>query len=126
MKKMRTFDEYVTQEFRNDPKLAYEYLNVAYEAYQKERDPKIFLNAIRKVAAARGGITKLATQTKLNRQGLYRSLSSHGNPTLTTLTTVLDALGMQFSIIPLHRHSSSHGYTLSAAKCSSHRLNEKS
>lgn len=45
-------------------------------------------------AAARAkGMTKIARETGLAREQLYKSLSAGGNPTLETLLTVLKALG---------------------------------
>jgi probable addiction module antidote protein len=77
-----------------DPAYAVEYLEAALE----EGDmPDVFLLALRNVAEARG-MTRLARETKLNRENLYAMLSEHGNPVLSSLYTILDALGMRLSI----------------------------
>ncbi len=45
---------------------------------------------------ARGmGMASVAQQTGLSRETLYRALSPKGNPTLSTLLSVLDALGFR-------------------------------
>jgi probable addiction module antidote protein len=63
-----------------------------------------FLVAIKDVAEARGGITPLAQRTLLNREGLYDMLSDKGNPRLSSLSAIIDALDMQLQVIPrLHR-----------------------
>lgn len=74
------------------------YLQVALEEYQKDNDAEALLMALRHVADAQGGIGELARKTQLNRESLYRTLSSKGNPRLQTLGTVLKALGFELSI----------------------------
>ena len=65
-----------------DPAYARTYLSVALEEYEKDQDGFAFLTALRDVAEARGGIGKLAKKTNLNRENLYKVLSSKGNPRL--------------------------------------------
>ena len=77
-----------------DPAYAVEYLEAALE--EKDR-PAVFLLALRDVAEARG-ITHLARETKLNRENLYAMLSERGNPVLSSLHVILDALGMRLSV----------------------------
>ena len=47
------------------------------------------------VAARSKGMTKLASETGVNRQALYTALSENGNPTLETLLKVMSALGVK-------------------------------
>jgi probable addiction module antidote protein len=61
-------------------------------------DRKVFLLALRDVATACGGMTKLARQAKLNRENLYRMLSESGNPGLAGLGGLLDAMGLRLAI----------------------------
>lgn len=96
-KKMRSYKE-VIKEHVSDPVEAYEYLKASMELYEEDGDLDAFLVAIKTVAEANGGISKLAKQTNLNRQHLYRSLSQNGNPTIRTLESVLHALGLKLSI----------------------------
>jgi probable addiction module antidote protein len=84
---------YVLERLR-DPKTAAAYLSAA----AGEDDPGAFLQALRNVTEARGGIAKIATRTGLNRQQLYRTLSKEGNPELRSLTKILDASGLQFVV----------------------------
>jgi probable addiction module antidote protein len=81
-----------------DKQEAAAYLQVALEEYQKDNDAEALLMALRHVAEAQGGIAKLARKTHLNRESLYRTLSSKGNPRLQTLGLVLKALGFELSI----------------------------
>lgn len=52
------------------------------------------------IARARG-MMQLAKDTGLTREGLYKSLSEQGNPSLSAVMKVMHALGLQMSIGPL-------------------------
>jgi probable addiction module antidote protein len=77
-----------------DPATAAAYINAA----ASEDDPGALLQALRNVAEAHGGITKVTARAGLNRQQLYRTLSSDGNPELRSVTRILDATGLQLII----------------------------
>ncbi len=79
-----------------DPVIAAELLNAA----AAEDDPADFLFALRKVAEANGGIGSIARRTKLNRQQLYKTLSSEGNPEFRTLRAILAAAGFSLTVVP--------------------------
>ena len=64
---------------------------------EKSDEPSVFLLALRNVAEARG-MSHLARATELNRESLYMMLSERGNPVLSNLYAILDALGMRLSI----------------------------
>ena len=69
-------------------------LNSAVE----DGSPAFIAAALGAVARAHGGIDRLAADTGLSRQSLYKALSENGNPTLKTVLKVLDALGLQMHI----------------------------
>ncbi len=78
----------------SDPATAAAYINAA----ANDDDPGALLQALRNVAEAHGGMTKVAERAGLNRQQLYRTLSSQGNPELRSFTRILDATGLQFVV----------------------------
>ena len=86
------FDEYLTRQLK-DSKLAEEYLKAALQ----NDDPRVFLQALRNVAQARG-IAKVAAKSKLNRESMYRMLSTRGNPSLRSLGALLDSLGFRLTV----------------------------
>jgi probable addiction module antidote protein len=49
------------------------------------------------VVARAKGMTKIARETGLAREQLYRSLSENGNPTLETTLAVLKAIGFEIT-----------------------------
>jgi probable addiction module antidote protein len=57
-----------------------------------------FLLAVRDVVEAQGGIGELAKSSSLNREGLYAMLSEKGNPRLSSLTKIFDAVGLQIAV----------------------------
>ena len=78
-----------------DPATAAAYLNAAVE----EADPGAFLQALRNVTEARGGVARIADLTGLNRQQLYRTLSENGNPELRSLSKILGMSGLRFAVV---------------------------
>ena len=92
MPKSVSYDEYLLDSLR-DPKLAEAYLKAAI----KDPDPRVFLQALRSVALARG-VAKVAARSKLNRESLYRMLSKRGNPSLRSLGALLNSLGFQLTV----------------------------
>ena len=107
MRTLRTFKEALYEDLK-DPLEAKAYIEIALENYEEDNDLEAFLMALRDVAHAQGGITKLAERTHLNRQNLYRALSNKGNPKLDTIGTILHGLGFKLSIEALPQ-SNSHG-----------------
>jgi probable addiction module antidote protein len=80
------------------------YAQLYLDAAAKESQ-ETFLLALRDVAEAQKGMSQLAEEADVNRENLYRALSEDGNPRLSTLGSVLDALGMEWGITLKHpRH----------------------
>lgn len=90
-------------EFLRDPERAQAYLEVALEEYATDHNTSALLLALKDIAAAQGGLGKLAQQTNLNRAHIYKALSREGNPRLDTLEKILNSLGFRLSIEPLVR-----------------------
>jgi len=60
-----------------------------------EDSEEVFLLGLRNVVEAHGGVGQLSKNTDLNRENLYRVLSEIGNPKLSSLAIILEALGLQ-------------------------------
>jgi probable addiction module antidote protein len=88
--KSRSYDAFLKKQLR-DPDMAAEYLSTAV----REGSLEGFLIALKGVAEAHGGIGTIAKLTNLNRQSMYRMFSEKGNPTVSSLLTVLNALGIE-------------------------------
>lgn len=77
------------------------YAQLYLDAAAKESQETLLL-ALRDVAEAQKGMAQVAAESDLNRENLYRALSEDGNPRLSTLGSVLDALGMVWGISLKH------------------------
>ena len=100
LKNTTSFKENLLKRLK-DPEFARVFLDVALEEYEKDGDGEAFLLALRDVVEAQGGVGKLAKETHLNRQNLYKALSQEGNPRLETVGAILHALGFRLSVEPL-------------------------
>lgn len=78
-----------------DPVEAAAYLNAALEDGSQE----VFLLALKDVANARG-VSRLARESDLNRENMYRILSEKGNPQLSSLKALLESLGLRLAVEP--------------------------
>lgn len=67
------------------------------EACFEEGDPALVAAALGDIARARG-ISQLARDTGLTREGLYKALSADGNPSFATIMTVTKALGISLHV----------------------------
>jgi probable addiction module antidote protein len=95
MAKSRSYQRNLLEALK-DPVEAAEYLNAALE----DGEPEVFLLALRDVVDSYGGMGKLAASTSLNRENLYRMLSTKGNPEFFSLSAVLDAVGFRLAVEP--------------------------
>ncbi len=93
MAKAKNYKEHLLKQLQN-PEEAAAYLNAALH----DDDPHVFLLALRDIAEAKGGMSWLADVADLNRENLYRTLSTRGNPRFFNLLAVLDAIGLDLSI----------------------------
>lgn len=92
--KFINYQEELLESLKNHDE-AIAYLNAAL----MDEDERVFLLALKNVLEAQGGdISTLAKKANLNRENLYRMLSKKGNPKLTSIKSVLNALNLEFSV----------------------------
>ncbi len=95
-KRLLDYQEKLLQDLQN-PDEAQAYLNAAL----MDEDPRIFLLALQNVLEAQlNNISKHTKKTNLNRASLKRMLSKRGNPRLTNIIPVLNAIGLQLTVQP--------------------------
>ncbi len=90
MKKATKWD---ASEFLSSEEGVTAYLNAALE----DGDASVLVAALGDIARAKG-MTQLAKETGVTRDGLYKSLSPTGNPSFDTVRKVIKALGFELSI----------------------------
>ena len=67
------------------------------EAALEENDTEFLFKVIGDIARSKG-MSQIARELELNRENLYRSLSTEGNPSFNTVAKVLNNLGFQLSV----------------------------
>jgi len=82
-----------------------EYLTAAMET----GDAAFIADAIGVVARARG-MTRIARETGLSRESLYRALSAEGNPEFETVLRVIQAFGLRLEARAQHGNAPSPAY----------------
>ena len=99
----RSHEDSDLEMLRDNKAFALEYLSAALEEIDEAGGEDAFLVAVRRVVEARGGMLNLSQNTGLNRANLYRSIAVGGDPKLSTLLKVLQALGVGMSKVVSHR-----------------------
>ncbi len=87
-----------------DPKLANSFLNDALKKFANDNDSEDFLLLLRQLTKIQGGMSFLSKKVGINRQNLYRTFASTGNPKFKSLATILKGLGYRISIEPIPHH----------------------
>ncbi len=94
MEKIKTYDYDPVDFIKTDEDWA-AYLNECIK--QDEGDGRLIRLALDDMARAKG-LTKVAQEAGLTRQGLRKALSEDGNPGMTTFINILKVLGMQLTV----------------------------
>lgn len=91
-KKYRTNDEAMVEYFEKNPDAIELYLTGIFQDYAEDPDNGILLSQLRNVARAKG-ISELAEEIGMTRQGLQKALSEKGNPRLENINAIMKAMG---------------------------------
>ena len=85
-------------EYLDNEKIVAEYLNMVSES----DDPALFLRAIGHIARSKG-MSQIAEKTRLGRESLYKALDEKAHPRFETIFKVLNAMGIQMTLVPKMR-----------------------
>ncbi len=88
--KVAPFD---ASEYLDNEEVIAEYLTAALE----DPNPEVFLIAVANVAKARG-IAKIAQDSGLGRESLYKALAPGAKPRYETVRKLMDALGVKLTV----------------------------
>lgn len=88
------FSRYDTAEFLKTEEDMLLYLDACLE----DGDSALTTHALGAIARAHG-MSRLARNTGISREGLYCALSADGNPEFSTVMKVIKALGMQLHVV---------------------------
>ena len=87
-KNYRSLDEVETEYFREHPDEIDAYIDEIFEEYAAAGDTAALLASLRIIAKIKG-VSELASQIGITRQGLQKALSSKGNPGLENIKKTL-------------------------------------
>lgn len=91
------FSEFDSSEYLTDEEIINAYLREI--SNDPEKDMDLVLYALGQVARARG-IAKVAEDSGLNRESLYKVFKPSAKPQFETVTRVLDAMGFELQVRP--------------------------
>lgn len=89
--------EFDISEHLSDEESIAEYLT----AIMEENDTRMLLSAIGDIAKAKG-MSKIASESGLGRESLYKALNENAKPRFDTVLKVLEALGVNISFSAKH------------------------
>jgi len=87
------FAPFDAADYLDNEEVIAEYLTAALE----DSDPDVFLRAVASVAKARG-MVKVAEDSGLGRESLYKALSPGAKPRYETIRKLMDALGVKLTV----------------------------
>jgi probable addiction module antidote protein len=92
MSEYRTLDDVTVEYFVQHPEEIEAFLNETFADYAQDGDSVALLSALRVIARVKG-ISALATEVGMTRQGLQKALSAKGNPRLDNINAIMRAMG---------------------------------
>ena len=90
-------DKIEAQYFLDHPDEIEPYLSEIFDEYALDGNSAVLLASLRVVARVKG-ISTLAKETGISRQGLQKALSGKGNPRLDNVNSIMRALGYRLSL----------------------------
>ena len=87
------FARFDAADYLDNEEVIAEYLTAALE----DQDPEVFLSAVANVAKARG-IGRVAQDSGLGRESLYKALAPGAKPRYETIRKLMDALGLKLTV----------------------------
>lgn len=102
MPQYRTLDNLEEDYFRRHPEEIEPYLHEIFAAFAEDGDIGALLASLHTIARVKG-VSTLADEVGMSRQGLQKALSAKGNPRLDTINSIMRSLG--YYLVPQKRDS---------------------
>ena len=96
MNRHQTLDELEEDYFRDHPEEIDDYLSEIFTLYAEDGNSPALLASLRVIAKVKG-ISTVAKETGMTRQGIQKALSSKGNPRLDNISAIMRALGYKLT-----------------------------
>ncbi len=100
MTEYRTLDQISIEYFSDHPEEIDDFINEIFAEYAKDGDSAALLSALRVIARVKG-LSTMAEEIGMTRQGLQKALSAKGNPRLDNINAIMRAMGYQLMPHPL-------------------------
>ena len=94
MPNYRSLDDVTVEYFTQHPEEIDAFLDESFSDYAQDGDSAALLSALRVIARTKG-ISTIAAEIGMSRQGLQKALSSTGNPRLDNINAIMRAMGYQ-------------------------------
>ena len=91
-KALLTFGEYEEDYFWKPPEEIGGYLKTIFEEWAKDADTGALLASLRTISRVKG-VSTIAEEAALSRQGVQHALSEKGNPRLDNIHEIMQAMG---------------------------------
>ncbi len=101
---MKCISAFDAADYLDSEEVIAEYLDASLE----DENPDVFLRAIADAAKARG-MTRLARDTGLGRESLYKALAPGAKPRYDTVLRLIRALGVELHAVPAPRSGRADG-----------------
>ncbi len=100
MNDYRSLDEISVEYFTKHPEEVDVFLSEIFDDYARDGDSAALLSALRVVARVKG-VSAMAEEIGMTRQGLQKALSARGNPRLDSINAIMRAMGYRLAPQPL-------------------------
>lgn len=92
MNKLRSLQDVTEEYFKAHPEEIEPFLAEIFEDYAEDGDSAVLLSELRVIARV-WGISRMASEIGMTRQGLQKALSTNGNPRLDTINAIMRVMG---------------------------------
>ncbi len=96
----QTLDELMVDYFTERPEEIDEYMDLIFSEYENDRNLPALLSSLRSLARVKG-VSNIAKEVKMSRQGVQKALSANGNPRLGSFTAIVRAMGYRLMPQPV-------------------------
>lgn len=94
MTNYRTLNEITIEYFAQHPEEIDPFISEAFADYAQDGDSATLLSTLRIIARVKG-VSTMAAEIGMTRQGLQKALSAKGNPRLDNINAIMRAMGYQ-------------------------------
>lgn len=93
----RTFDEVTEDYYRRHPEEIDAFITTAFEEYAKDGFTPALLSSLRMIARVKG-VSTLAEESGITRNGIQKALSEDAQPRFDTISNIVKAMGYEISV----------------------------